>query len=292
MSTSRGVMYYKYLMVGFWASFLIVFYHSAAIAQNEAISRDSGLSFKLVAPYVCGPDEIVRIQYQIRSENFVGALLGFSDSGRVNTYIVKNDSTSFMMPYQVKFVVGYESVTQEQGVTFLSELDLSEIYVDNGDNILGETFQFSDGDSIYIISELATTHVGLSNQTATQDQILFAWQQSEGAKIGDPAYDKRVDFNNNGFIDIVDHSLIGRVHYFITNHIKLSTTRIAVKVYLRINSPDINRDKQTDFSDFVAFANSFGSNWGMDTYNMRSDFDGNGKVEFKDFIEFVRQYGG
>ena len=48
---------------------------------------------------------------------------------------------------------------------------------------------------------------------------------------------------------------------------------------------DFNGDGRVDFSDFIAFARAF--NTDASTY----DLDGNNLVDFSDFIEFARSFG-
>jgi len=50
-------------------------------------------------------------------------------------------------------------------------------------------------------------------------------------------------------------------------------------------SPDFDGDGLVDFSDFVKFAGAFGTN------NDRYDLTGDGKVDFLDFVEFAKYFG-
>jgi hypothetical protein len=48
---------------------------------------------------------------------------------------------------------------------------------------------------------------------------------------------------------------------------------------------------EVDFSDFIAFAGSFGSSAGESAFVIQADIDDNGKIEFADFIAFAGSFG-
>ena len=54
--------------------------------------------------------------------------------------------------------------------------------------------------------------------------------------------------------------------------------------------PDFNGDGAVDFADFVHFASRFGSSLGDLGYDSRYDLDGDGEVGFSDFLIFVREF--
>ena len=56
-------------------------------------------------------------------------------------------------------------------------------------------------------------------------------------------------------------------------------------------SPDVNADGQVDFSDFLAFAQRFGTSRGDDGYDVRFDLDGDGTIGFSDFVIFAGAFG-
>ena len=56
-------------------------------------------------------------------------------------------------------------------------------------------------------------------------------------------------------------------------------------------SADFNGDGSVDFSDFIAFARNFGRSDGDDNYDAKFDLNGNDSVDFGDFIAFARQFG-
>ena len=53
---------------------------------------------------------------------------------------------------------------------------------------------------------------------------------------------------------------------------------------------DFNSDGQTDFRDFILFAQHYESVSGEPSYQPRFDLDGNGRIAFADFLLFVRDY--
>lgn len=56
-------------------------------------------------------------------------------------------------------------------------------------------------------------------------------------------------------------------------------------------SADFNGDGSVDFSDFIAFAQNFGRSDGDDNYDSRFDLNGDNRVDFSDFIAFAQQFG-
>ena len=56
-------------------------------------------------------------------------------------------------------------------------------------------------------------------------------------------------------------------------------------------SPDVNGDGAVDFSDFVVFAQKFGTSRGDDGYDVRCDLDGDGTIGFADFLIFAGVFG-
>ena len=56
-------------------------------------------------------------------------------------------------------------------------------------------------------------------------------------------------------------------------------------------SPDFDGDGMVGFSDFLAFAGSFGSSQGDSRFEARFDLDGNGAVVFSDFLIFASAFG-
>ncbi len=56
-------------------------------------------------------------------------------------------------------------------------------------------------------------------------------------------------------------------------------------------SADFNGDGSVDFSDFIAFAQNFGRNDGDDNYDAKFDLTGDDRVDFSDFIAFAQQFG-
>ncbi len=69
---------------------------------------------------------------------------------------------------------------------------------------------------------------------------------------------------------------------------------LSVSVALQVAAPsslDIDGNGFVDFSDFLALAGTFGSNRGDARYEGRLDLDSNGSIEFSDFLEFVGVFG-
>ena len=60
---------------------------------------------------------------------------------------------------------------------------------------------------------------------------------------------------------------------------------------LLMNSSNISKDGDVDFSDFLLFASAFGTTEGGPGYNPSADLDGDGAVVFSDFLIFVSAFG-
>ena len=56
-------------------------------------------------------------------------------------------------------------------------------------------------------------------------------------------------------------------------------------------NPDLDGDGEIDFSDFVVFAQKFGTSRGDDGYDVRCDLDSDGTIGFADFLIFARAFG-
>jgi hypothetical protein len=54
---------------------------------------------------------------------------------------------------------------------------------------------------------------------------------------------------------------------------------------------DFNGDGSVDFSDFISFAQNFGRSEGDANFDARFDLSGDGSVDFSDFIAFAQQFG-
>jgi len=57
------------------------------------------------------------------------------------------------------------------------------------------------------------------------------------------------------------------------------------------SSSDFNGNGVVDFPDFLLFASAFGSQAGQDRYDAKYDLNGNGEIAFDDFLLFVDSFG-
>ena len=55
-------------------------------------------------------------------------------------------------------------------------------------------------------------------------------------------------------------------------------------------TPDFNGDGTVDFSDFLEFVAQFGLRQGDPGYDAKYDLDGDGAIEFDDFLTFVNAF--
>ena len=56
-------------------------------------------------------------------------------------------------------------------------------------------------------------------------------------------------------------------------------------------SPDLNGDGNVNFADFLTFAGKFGSRLGQERYDARCDLNGDGQIDFDDFLIFAADFG-
>ena len=58
-----------------------------------------------------------------------------------------------------------------------------------------------------------------------------------------------------------------------------------------VEASDFSGDGKVDFSDFLTFAQNFGKKTGDVDFNARIDLDGDGTVGFSDFLIFAQNFG-
>ena len=56
-------------------------------------------------------------------------------------------------------------------------------------------------------------------------------------------------------------------------------------------SPDLDGDGNVNFADFLTFASKFGSRLGQERYDARCDLNGDGQIDFDDFLIFADSFG-
>ena len=73
---------------------------------------------------------------------------------------------------------------------------------------------------------------------------------------------------------------------------RVESVTLNVRVALQSGpSPDFDGDGMVGFTDFLQFADKFGSSQGDGKYEARFDLDGDGSIGFSDFLEFASQFG-
>ena len=72
---------------------------------------------------------------------------------------------------------------------------------------------------------------------------------------------------------------------------KLTLTDTGVTLRLATLTPDFNGDGSVDFGDFVAFGMRFGASRGDDRYEVKYDLDEDGTIGFGDFLIFGQEFG-
>ncbi len=62
-------------------------------------------------------------------------------------------------------------------------------------------------------------------------------------------------------------------------------------ISVRMPSPDFDGDGQVNFADFLDFAGKYGSRFGQDRYDARCDLNSDGQIDFVDFLIFASRFG-
>ena len=55
---------------------------------------------------------------------------------------------------------------------------------------------------------------------------------------------------------------------------------------------DFDGNGKVEFTDFVIFARGYGKSSGQEGFVAKLDLNNNGRIDFADFVEFARAYGG
>ncbi|MDP6777155.1 MAG: DUF362 domain-containing protein [Candidatus Latescibacteria bacterium] len=78
----------------------------------------------------------------------------------------------------------------------------------------------------------------------------------------------------------------------LTNPTSQSSPPVEIDVDpARVRLADFDGSGKVDFSDFVEFARGFGTSEGDAGFNSKFDLDGNGSVGFNDFVQFAQLFG-
>ena len=83
------------------------------------------------------------------------------------------------------------------------------------------------------------------------------------------------------------HAEIGRG----TERESITPTDVGVTLQPGQPTPDFNGDGRVDFGDFLAFGNRFGARRGDQRYEAKYDLDGDGTIGFGDFLIFGQEFG-
>ena len=69
------------------------------------------------------------------------------------------------------------------------------------------------------------------------------------------------------------------------------TASLPFTLEVSLPSPDLDGDGNVNFADFLAFAGKFGSRLGQERYDARCDLNGDGEIDFDDFLIFAADFG-
>ena len=121
----------------------------------------------------------------------------------------------------------------------------------------------------------------------------------------------KVSFASLGGRAAVAMGLVGTIHFRTTANFTGTTIRLTLaelgrggpieRLPLNVNiellsgpvapSPDFDGDGRVGFSDFLVFAENFGTQQGDGQYDARTDLDSDGRVGFSDFLIFAEAFG-
>ena len=82
-----------------------------------------------------------------------------------------------------------------------------------------------------------------------------------------------------------------RISAFALVALALPVLPLALSSVLAAPSGDFNGDGKVDFTDFVLLARVYGTNRDQARYDAKYDLDGNGEIGFPDFLAFARDFG-
>lgn len=123
------------------------------------------------------------------------------------------------------------------------------------------------------------------------------WSQSAGYEGDFVGIRKHYEWTNHSYqlkIAYVESDEVGdyAVTLIVTdNDGALSAYSRAIMVGGAVRKGDFDGDGDIDFFDFVAFAACYGSILGSANYNVIGDFDEDGYVDLYDFVDFAAVYG-
>ena len=60
---------------------------------------------------------------------------------------------------------------------------------------------------------------------------------------------------------------------------------------VQMPSPDFNGDGAVNFADFILFVGKYGSRLGQDRYDAQCDLNADGQIDFADFLIFAASFG-
>ena len=69
------------------------------------------------------------------------------------------------------------------------------------------------------------------------------------------------------------------------------TASLPFTLEVSLPSPDLDGDGVVNFADFLTFASKFGSRLGQERYDPRCDLNGDGQIDFDDFLIFAADFG-
>jgi len=111
---------------------------------------------------------------------------------------------------------------------------------------------------------------------------------------GQPTEDYR--FGSEAYFDLVSRRPELSPYLAVGKEVVVTAGGVAYRIGADVREPNVGRsdfsgDGRVDFSDFLAFARTYGKAAGQEGFAAACDLDDDGRVGFEDFLTFVASYG-
>ena len=259
-------------------------------AENAARSSQNGLLFELyTALYVYAPEDTLEVHYRIRNIDHPGIVLSFSSSQRVDIIIETPAGLTGSNVLHYSPSMGREYIPEEEAYSSGIKVTLASFFAAERDTIGTLPASVSDGDTLSIYGRSAASVFGIEEpEQMFQRYLMFVPFFSHSTE---PVYKPELDINDDGRIDFQDFLLATENRFIMDWHKLPEQSKLSLSVIIRAKTADLDRDNSLGSGDFDVFIRAFGSSMNMATYDARADLDGNGAIDFRDFLEYVSLLG-
>ena len=273
------------MFVLFWI--VIVVHPWDVWAEDRVTVLQDGLQLTLdTSKYVYEPTDTVGVGYTVKNCDYAGIQLSFPHSARAIFHFEKSGMVSNEIPSVVLTVTGSEFIERGENFHQGYNIPLDLLAVLAGNVITEQAFDLLDGDTLTVYGRLDTEYFGIGIKEESTFEKWLKIQPLLGKTSVDEEFDLNYDFNSDGAINFPDWIYFLSTKYLISEWRRIDAVQLSTEIYIRKKSADVNRDDRVDFGDFIFLSQAFGSRIGTDQYDIRVDLDGNGVIDFRDFVEF------